>query len=75
MDIPNEEKQVGLFLDCIGKLAAYARALESRNDEGTWDTQASFTMSSTSCTVVLWSFPVKSKRMPTEVTLRPLDKQ
>jgi hypothetical protein len=56
MDVPNEEEQVGLFLDCIGKLAAYARALESRNDEGTWHTQASFTMS---CGIVVVSDKVK----------------
>ena len=69
--LPNEQKKIRFFLDCIGKLYNFdefiAFALNCIEH-----TQVSFTISATFCTVVLWLLSLKSNRTPSDVTLRPL---
>ena len=70
---PDEQEEVGLFLYGLRKLPSRFSALDARNLTKPWTrTHFSLTMSSTFCTVVLTSLPVKSNRTPSDVTLRPL---
>lgn len=69
---PGEQEEVGLLLDRLSKLSVIVAVSGDKYCDTSMRTQCSFTMSSTFCTVVFLSLPVKSNKTPSEVTLRPL---
>ena len=68
--MPNKQEHIGLLLDRVEELDACESNSQVASSRRL--TQLSFTMSSTFCTVVLSSLPVKSNRTPKEVTFLPL---
>lgn len=57
----------------LGTVTCTSLSCESFHANSSRLTHDSFTKSATGCTVVFTSFPVKLNKMPSEVTLRPLN--